>query len=103
MALQMLPNLNLDDSESKMFDVIIKETPARRGKAVIDYYYKVRKQIDYSMYMGYPKSEPEDYYANPFDYSIGELFRIIHHASRNGVFTKNFVKAILIFSKHGHT
>ena len=84
---KMLPNLNLDDSESKMFDIIIKETPARRGKAVIDCYYKIKNQA-------YDSDAKSDVY-NPFDYSIGELFRIIHHASRNGVFTKNFVKAIL--------
>lgn len=100
---KLLPSLRLNDEESDFFNMLYKEKLSRRSKAIIDYYYILykRKKKDDTSIFDY-ENTIEDHCSKPHlkiaitqDYSIGELFRILHHSTRLGVFSKQLVKAIL--------
>ena len=80
---KMLPDLKLDDEETKLFTEFCEITPSRRVKFIID------KDVEKRRAARIPRSSGNS------DYSIGELFRVIYRASRESVFSKSFVKAIL--------
>lgn len=87
----MLPNLSLDDEEAALFDVFSRATPDTRGRIIIDQYQKMRLNSR-SNWIG---GQKRDSLTKKGDYSIGELFRSIYLASREDVFSKQLVKAIL--------
>lgn len=98
---KILPGLNLNDAESEFFNYLYKEKLSRRGKIIIDEYYVLRRRLreqDFPL-MDYPPFYGDDEESKETktkrDYSIGELFRIIHHSTRENVFSKELIKAIL--------
>lgn len=96
---KLLPSFGLTDDESVFFDRISKEKISRRGKAIIDFYSTMLEKNS-SRKMFFYESTVEDYSNNnnvviKQDYSIGELFRVLHHSTRLNVFSKDLVKAIL--------
>ena len=96
---KILPGLNLTDRESAFFDSLCKEKLSRRGKIIIDAYYvkkHERMNQDDSFLYDFPFYEEDNsFYRQNRDYSIGEVFRIIHHSTRENVFSKELIKAIL--------
>lgn len=99
---KLLPGLIFSDKEKYFFDMISKEKLSRRGKLIIDHYFKFRAVED-NKKPNFFKAENtiEDYIRSTpqikidQDYSIGELFRILHHSTRTDIFSKGLVKAIL--------
>ena len=98
---KLLPSLRLNDEESDFFNTIYREKLSRRSKAIIDYYYILlqRNKEEKKSFFDY-ENTIEDHCKHSEvsinqDYSIGELFRILHHSTRLGLFSKQLVKAIL--------
>lgn len=99
---KLLPSLRLNDEESDFFNTIYREKLSRRSKAIIDYYYILlqRNNEEKKALFDYENTIEDHCFKHTEvtinqDYSIGELFRILHHSTRLGLFSKQLVKAIL--------
>lgn len=97
---KILPDLHLEDRESNVFESICRETITRRNKMIIDHY----QLLNMERHNLYDSTEDSDKktsttdslpYSHKSDYSIGELFKVLHHSTRNNFFSKDMVKAIL--------
>lgn len=97
---KLLPSFGLNDEEHGFFDRISKDKISRRSKSIIDYYSLKSEKNNRFRKIISNENTIEDYCNNndialKQDYSIGELFRVLHHSTRLNVFSKDLVKAIL--------
>lgn len=99
---KILPNLALEDEEPGLFGLISSEPITRRNKIIIDHYNSyLKNRARHLKQNGSMINSDEDEKINRLldypssDYSIGELFKVLHNSSRDNSFSKDMVKAIL--------
>ena len=90
---KLLSDFCLSYEEEMVFNQFYTAVLSRRSKNIITYYRKKLEELYEKNVILKAQYKEEGQYSPLYNY--GEMFRVIHHASRLGIMSKELIKAIL--------